>query len=75
MPHLLFFLLVAQVQPTFRSDIALVHVDAEVLGDRQSVADLSKDDFRITDEEGRNRSCPSATSGARGCTPALRRVG
>lgn len=49
MSHLLLLLLFAQAQPTFRSDVALVHVDAEVLQDRAIVAGLDKDSFRVTD--------------------------
>jgi VWFA-related protein len=39
----------AQNVPTFRAGIALVHVDAEVLGERSPVAGLHKDDFHILD--------------------------
>ena len=56
MSHLLFFLLAAQVQPTFRSpnfhsEAALVYVDAEVLQERQrhslmELAGLDTDDAK-----------------------------
>lgn len=47
---LLLLLLLAQAQPTFRSDVALVHVDVEVRKDGHPVADLGKESFRVTDE-------------------------
>jgi len=47
--RLLFFLLLAQDQPAFHSDVALVHVDAEVRQHRQTVAGLGKESFRVTD--------------------------
>jgi VWFA-related protein len=55
MSHLLLFLLLAQDlhtydQPTFRSDVALVHVDAEVLDEGHPIADLGRESFRVTDE-------------------------
>jgi VWFA-related protein len=37
-------------QPTFRSEIALVHVDAEVMHNKQPVEALAKEDFQVTDE-------------------------
>jgi VWFA-related protein len=50
MPLLPLLLLLAQAQPTFRSDVALVHADVEVREDGHPVADLGKESFRITDE-------------------------
>lgn len=50
MPLLPLLLLLAQAQPTFRSDVALVHVDVEVREDGHPVADLGKESFRVTDE-------------------------
>ena len=47
---ILLLLLLAQDQPTFRSDVALVHVDAEVRQDGHPVTDLGKESFRVTDE-------------------------
>jgi len=37
-------------QPTFRADVALVHVDAEVVEGGRVLSGFSKDDFRILDE-------------------------
>jgi len=45
----LFLLLAYQEQPTFRSKVALVHVDAEVRFQGRSIDGLVKEDFRITD--------------------------
>lgn len=39
----------AQDQPAFRSDVALVHVDVEVREDGRTVTDLTKASFRISD--------------------------
>jgi VWFA-related protein len=50
MRRLLFFLLLAQDQPTFRSDVALVHVDVEVRDGNGGVAGLGKDSFHVTDD-------------------------
>jgi VWFA-related protein len=50
MPLLPLLLLLAQAQPTFRSDVALVHVDVEVREDGHPAADLGKESFRVTDE-------------------------
>ncbi len=47
---LLLSLLLAQDRPAFRSDVALVHVDAEVREDGKPVADLEKESFRVTDQ-------------------------
>jgi VWFA-related protein len=49
MPPLFFLLLLAQDQPAFHSDVALVRVDAEVRQDRQLIDGLAKESFRITD--------------------------
>ncbi|HEY1757029.1 MAG TPA: hypothetical protein VGG72_16765 [Bryobacteraceae bacterium] len=50
MPYLLLLhLLLAQNQPVFRSDFALVHVDAEVRQDGQPIAGLDAENFRVTD--------------------------
>ena len=46
---LLFLTLLLQDQATFRSDVALVHVDAEVRTESGPVSDLHRDSFRITD--------------------------
>ena len=40
----------AQITPTFRADVSLVHVDAEVLEDGRVLTGFGKDDFRILDE-------------------------
>src|SRR5687768_16198270 len=42
-------LLVAQMPMTFRTEVALVRVDAEVTVDGLPVEQLQKEDFRITD--------------------------
>lgn len=50
MQYLLLCLLLAyQGQPTFRSEVALVHVDAEVKGQDRLIDGLGVQDFRITD--------------------------
>jgi VWFA-related protein len=51
MPLLLLFLLALpfQEQPTFRSDVVLVRVDAEVRTPNGPVNNLQRDSFRITD--------------------------
>jgi hypothetical protein len=49
MSYLLLLVLLSQNQPTFRSDVALVHVDAEVREERQIIAGLGKESFRVTD--------------------------
>lgn len=49
MSYLLLFLLLAQDQPTFHSDVALVHVDAEVHQDGQLISGLGRESFRVTD--------------------------
>jgi hypothetical protein len=49
MSYLLLFLLLAQDQPKFYSDVALVHVDAEVRQDRHLIAGLARESFRVTD--------------------------
>jgi VWFA-related protein len=36
--------------PTFRADISLVHVDAEVIEDGRVLSGFGKDDFRVLDE-------------------------
>ncbi len=41
--------LLLQDRPTFRSDVALVRVDAEVRTESGSVSDLRRESFRITD--------------------------
>ena len=43
-------LLVAQGPGTFRSDITLVHVDAEVRQNQRAVGDLGMADFRVVDD-------------------------
>jgi VWFA-related protein len=45
-------LVAAQIQtaPTFRTDVALVHADAEVVEDGRILNGFTKDDFRILDE-------------------------
>jgi VWFA-related protein len=50
MSGLLLLLLLAQDQPTFRSDVALVHVDAEVRQGGRPIEGLEKESFRVTDE-------------------------
>jgi Ca-activated chloride channel homolog len=50
MSYLLLLRLLAQGQPTFRSDIALVHVDVEVREDGHVIADLGRENFRVADE-------------------------
>jgi VWFA-related protein len=50
MRRLLFLLLLAQDQPTFRSDVTLVHVDVEVRDGNRSITGLEKDNFRVTDD-------------------------
>jgi Mg-chelatase subunit ChlD len=40
----------AQTAPTFRADVALVHVDAEVVESGRVLDSFGKDDFRILDE-------------------------
>ncbi len=40
----------AQTTPTFRTEVALVHVDAEVIEDGRVLSGLGKDDFRILDD-------------------------
>lgn len=40
----------AQTTPTFRADISLVHVDAEVIEDGRVLSGFGKDDFRVLDE-------------------------
>ena len=45
----LLLLLAFQEQPTFRSEVALVDVDAEVRSQGHSLDGLMKEDFRITD--------------------------
>ncbi len=47
--HLLLLLLLAQDQPAFHSEVALVHVDAEVRRDGHVLPDLDKGSFRVTD--------------------------
>jgi len=49
MSYLLLVLLLAQDQPTFRSGVALVHVDAEVSQGNRIVADLGKESFRVAE--------------------------
>lgn len=48
MPSVLLLLLLAQ-QPAFRSDVTLVHVDAEVRQGAAAVAGLRAEDFRVAD--------------------------
>jgi VWFA-related protein len=43
-------LLAAQTTPTFRTEVALVHADAEVVEDGRILTGFTKDDFRILDE-------------------------
>jgi len=50
MPLLLLLLLLSQEQPTLRSDVALVHVDAEVREGRRPIEGLGRESFRVTDE-------------------------
>ena len=50
MSHLLFLFLLAQSQPTFRSEVALVHVDVEVREEGRPVADLDRKSFHVTDD-------------------------
>jgi VWFA-related protein len=50
MSALFFLLLLSQDQPSFRSDVALVRVDAEVRENGQPLADLGKESFRVTDQ-------------------------
>ena len=45
----LVLVLAYQDQPTFRSEVALVHVDAEVRVEDRLIDGLAKEDFRITD--------------------------
>jgi len=47
---LLYARLSAQTAPTFRTEVALVHVDAEVLEDGRMLDGFGKDDFRILDD-------------------------
>jgi Ca-activated chloride channel family protein len=47
---LLCAVLAAQTAPTFRTEVALVHVDAEVVEDGRVIGGLGKDDFRILDD-------------------------
>ena len=47
--YLLTLLLALQDQPTFRTDVTLVRVDAEVLQDGRIVEGLGKDSFLVTD--------------------------
>jgi VWFA-related protein len=42
-------LLLLQEQPTFQSEVTLVHVDAEVRQDGRAIESLGKESFRITD--------------------------
>jgi VWFA-related protein len=50
MPYLLpLLLLLAQDQPAFRSDVALVHVDAEVRQGSRLIDDLKKESFLVTE--------------------------
>lgn len=46
---LLLVLLLGQDLSTFRSDVALVHIDAEVRQDGKSIEDLDRESFRLTD--------------------------
>ena len=41
----------AQSAPMFRASVALVHVDAEVTLDGRTLSGLTKDDFRVFDEQ------------------------
>jgi len=50
MPGLLILLLLSQDQPTFRSDVGLVHVDAEVREGGRPIEGLGRESFRVTDE-------------------------
>jgi VWFA-related protein len=50
MSGLLLLLLLAQEQPTFRSDVELIHVDAEVREGGRPIEGLGKESFRVTDE-------------------------
>jgi VWFA-related protein len=43
-------LLAGQTTPTFRTEVALVHADAEVVEDGRILTGFTKDDFRILDE-------------------------
>ena len=45
----LLLVLLAQDQPSFRSDVALVHVDAEVRQGNRLIDDLKKESFRVID--------------------------
>jgi len=47
---LLCAVLAAQTTPTFRTEVALVHVDAEVVEDGRVLGGLGKDDFRVLDD-------------------------
>ena len=47
--HLLALLFAAQGQPTFRSDVTLVRVDAEVQQEGRVVEGLGKESFLVTD--------------------------
>lgn len=47
---LLCAVLAAQTAPTFRAEVALVHVDAEVVEDGRILSGFNKDDFRVLDE-------------------------
>jgi VWFA-related protein len=40
----------AQTTPTFRADVSLVHVDAEVVEEGRILTGFTKDDFRVLDE-------------------------
>lgn len=51
----LFLLLLAQDQATFRSDVALVHVDAEVRQGVRLVDGLQKESFVVTDDGKRQK--------------------
>jgi VWFA-related protein len=50
MPTLLLLVLLAQDRPAFRSDVALVHVDAEVRENGRVITDLGKESFAVTDQ-------------------------
>jgi len=50
MSGLLLLLLLAQDPITFRSDVALVHVDAEVREGGRPIEDLGKESFRVMDK-------------------------
>jgi VWFA-related protein len=50
LPLLFYTVLAAQTTPTFRAEVVLVHVDAEVVEDGRFLSGFGKDDFRILDE-------------------------